>query len=81
MPHEVPMSIVIILFSLALALSEDFLGICGATMQLWWAKFLQAVGLFDGWKKKGVRVRNAAERRREKLKALYDGKAVTDEAV
>jgi len=62
-------------------LSEDFLGICGATLQLWWARFLQTIGLFEGWKKKGVRVRNAVESRREKLEALYEGRLVANGAV
>jgi hypothetical protein len=75
MQYVVPISIVIIVFSLALALSEDFLSICGASLQLWWARVLQKVGLFDGWKKKGVRVRSVIESRRTKLKALYKGEA------
>ena len=81
MLYKVPVSIVIIVFSLALALSEDFLGICGATLQLWWARFLQSIGLFDGWKKKGVRVRNAVESRREKLNVLYKGQPAANGTV
>lgn len=39
------------------------------------------MGLFDGWKKKGERVRNAADRRREKLKALYEDEVAANGAV
>jgi hypothetical protein len=42
-------------------------------LQLWWARILQNVGLFEKWKKKGDSVRSAIDIRREKLKALYDG--------
>ena len=79
--YIVPVSIVIIVFSLALALSEDFLGFCGATLQLWWAKFLQRVGLFDRWKKKGDNVRKAIAVRKEKLDELYEGENRVGESV
>jgi hypothetical protein len=77
----VPVSIVIIIFSLALALSEDFLGICGATLQLWWARILESVGLFDRWKKKGDSVRTAIESRRKKVDELYDREGEVKEVV
>lgn len=76
-----PVSIVIIVFSLALALSEDFLGFCGATLQLWWAKFLQRVGLFERWKKKGDSVRRAVAVRKERLDELYEGENRVGESV
>ena len=67
----VPVSIVIILFSLALALSEDILGICGTYIQVKWAKFLQKIGLFEKWKRKGERIKLAIERRKAELEELY----------
>jgi len=76
----VPVSIVITIFSLALALSEDFLGICGATLQLLWARILESVELFNKWKKKGDSIRTAIENRR-KVDELYDREAEVKEVV
>ena len=78
---SVPVSIVVIIFSLALALSEDFLGICGATLQLWWAKILQKAGLFGSWKKKGDSVRKAIATRQKKLNELYNEEVLSKESI
>jgi hypothetical protein len=59
------------MFSLALALSEDFLAVCGTYIQLKWANFLKSIGLFERWKKKGERVGAAIERRKAELDKLY----------
>ena len=59
------------MFSLALALSEDFLAVCGTYIQLKWANFLKSIGLFGRWKRKGERVRAAIERRKAELDKLY----------
>jgi hypothetical protein len=77
----VPVSFVIILFSLTLALSEDFLRIYGATLQLWWAKFLQGAGLFDLWKKKRGSLKVAVDYRKERLRELYGREDNVSESV
>jgi hypothetical protein len=61
----------IILFSLALALSEDFLAVCGTYIKLKWANLLKKLGLFERWKKKGEHVRMVIERRNAELDKLY----------
>ena len=48
---------------------------------MWWAKFLQRVGLFDRWKKKGDNVRKAIAGRKEKLDELYEGENRVEESV
>jgi hypothetical protein len=59
------------MFSLALALSEDFLAICGTWLELKWAAFLNKIGMFERWKKKGERIQDAIKKRRVKLDELY----------
>jgi hypothetical protein len=56
------------------------LRLCGATLQLWWARILESVGLFDRWKK-GDSVRTATESRRKKIDKLYDREGDVKEVV
>ena len=59
-----------------MALSEDFLGICGTTLQLLWANLLKRLGLFEKWKKKGENIRLVIEKQKKELDKLYTGNSV-----
>ena len=70
-PLTVMLSLLIITFSLTLALSENTLNILGTTLQLIWAVILHKLGLFEAWKRKGRGVQNLIRRHQEELEALY----------
>ena len=70
-PLTVMLSLLIITFSLTLALSENTLNILGTTLQLIWAIILHKLGLFEAWKRKGRGVQNLIRRHQEELEALY----------
>jgi len=72
--RTIPIAIVVILFSLALALSEDFLAACGTFVQLKCAYLLKCLGLFDGRKKNGEHIRTVVGQQKDEK--LYNGEVI-----